>query len=43
MKIFTPKKYPWACKVTKVDGGYMCFELGGLIFEADYQIWKKQK
>ena len=46
MKIFTPaknlkaakKEYPWACKVIKVDGGYMCFE-----FLTDYDTWKKQK
>lgn len=46
MKIFTQtktlkaalKKYPWACKVIKVDGGYMCFE-----FLTDYLTWQNQK
>ena len=29
---------PWACKVVKVEGGYMCFES-----IVDYKIWKNQK
>jgi hypothetical protein len=32
------KDCPWAARVVKVDGGYMCFES-----EADYQTWKQQK
>lgn len=29
---------PWASKITKVCGGYMCFES-----IADYKIWRNQK
>jgi len=32
------KECPWASKITKVVGGYMCFE----IIE-DYEIWNNQK
>ncbi len=32
------KDYPWASKVVKVEGGYMCFESID-----DYETWKKQK
>lgn len=32
------KLCPWAENVTKVCGGYMCFES-----YYDYQIWKNQK
>lgn len=28
---------PWAAIITKVEGGYMCFESSG-----DYLIWSKQ-
>lgn len=31
------KACPWAAKVVKVEGGYMCFE-----FLADYEVWAKQ-
>jgi hypothetical protein len=29
---------PWASKIVKVDGGYMCFES-----VADYATWRKQQ
>jgi len=29
---------PWAAKIVKVFGGYMCFES-----MMDYEIWKNQK
>jgi len=29
---------PWAAKIVKVEGGYMCFE-----YISDYQVWKNQK
>jgi hypothetical protein len=29
---------PWAAKIVKVDGGYMCFES-----VADYNTWHGQK
>lgn len=32
------KECPWACKVIKVQDGYMCFESPD-----DYKIWKNQK
>lgn len=28
---------PWACKIIKVCGGYLCFES-----ITDYEIWKNQ-
>lgn len=31
------KECPWACKIIKVVGGYMCFESW-----ADVEIWKNQ-
>jgi len=31
-------KAPWAAKVKKVEGGYMCFES-----VEDYKIWDNQK
>lgn len=32
------KECPWACKITKVICGYMCFES-----KSGYLIWKNQK
>lgn len=32
------RECPWASKVTKVCGGYICFES-----ITDYQIWNNQK
>lgn len=32
------KQCPWAEKIVKVEGGYMCFESN-----VDYKIWKNQK
>lgn len=32
------KEYPWASKIAKVCGGYMCFES-----EQDYKVWRMQK
>jgi len=32
------KRCPWAAKVVKVYGGFICFE-----FTTDYEIWKNQK
>ena len=32
------QQYPWACKIVKVDGGYMAFES-----IVDYDTWRKQK
>ena len=32
------KECPWASKIAKVFGGYMCFESVD-----DYNIWKAQK
>lgn len=32
------QKCPWAEKVVKVEGGYMCFES-----YQDYLTWKRQK
>jgi len=32
------KRAPWACKVVKVEGGYMAFESWD-----DYNTWKNQK
>jgi len=29
---------PWACVVTKVEGGYICFES-----QDDYATWKAQR
>lgn len=29
---------PWAEKIVKVDGGYLCFK-----FIEDYEIWRGQK
>ena len=29
---------PWASRIAKVNGGYMCFES-----ITDYEIWKNQK
>lgn len=29
---------PWAAKIVKVDGGYMCFES-----VTDYETWRAQK
>jgi len=29
---------PWACKIIKVEGGYLAFESW-----TDYQIWRGQK
>jgi len=29
---------PWAAKIVKVEGGYMCFES-----ITDYEVWCKQK
>lgn len=29
---------PWAAKIVKVDGGYMCFEA-----VTDYETWRAQK
>lgn len=29
---------PWACKIVKVDGGYLAFES-----LKDYQTWKEQR
>ena len=29
---------PWAAKVVKVEGGYMCFES-----VTDYETWRRQK
>ena len=32
------KECPWASVITRVIGGYICFES-----KQDYKIWKKQK
>jgi hypothetical protein len=32
------KECPWAEKIVKVEGGYMCFESS-----VDYKVWKNQK
>ena len=32
------KRAPWACKVVKVEGGYMAFESWD-----DYNTWKNQE
>ena len=32
------KRAAWACKIVKVEGGYMAFESWD-----DYKIWKNQK
>jgi hypothetical protein len=32
------KRCPWAVKVTKVQGGFWCFENWD-----DYETWRKQK
>ena len=32
------KVCPWACKISKVEGGYMAFESLD-----DYRTWKNQK
>ena len=32
------KTYPWAAKIVRVCGGYLCFES-----VCDYKIWKNQK
>jgi hypothetical protein len=32
------KRSPWACKIVKVDGGYMAFESW-----ADYRTWADQR
>lgn len=32
------KECPWAAKIVKVEGGYMCFES-----ITDYNTWKNQK
>jgi hypothetical protein len=32
------KQCPWASKIVKVDGGYMCFES-----LQDYETWRNQK
>ena len=32
------KECPWASRIAKVCGGFMCFES-----EYDYQTWRKQK
>jgi hypothetical protein len=32
------RRCPWAAKIAKVSGGYLCFES-----VEDYRIWKQQK
>jgi hypothetical protein len=32
------KECPWAAKIAKVEGGYMCFESIN-----DYETWRRQK
>jgi hypothetical protein len=32
------KRAAWACKIVKVEGGYMAFESWD-----DYKVWKNQK
>ena len=32
------RRCPWACKIAKVDGGYLAFES-----LADYMVWLAQK
>lgn len=32
------RRCPWACKIAKVEGGYMAFES-----VTDYLIWRGQK
>jgi len=32
------KAAPWACKIVKVEGGYMAFESW-----EDFKVWKNQK
>ena len=37
-RYYAKKDCPWACRIIKVDGGYVCFES-----EENYMIWKNQK
>jgi len=37
-RAYALKCCPWAAKIVRVDGGWMCFES-----VADYQTWKKQQ
>jgi hypothetical protein len=37
-RFIATKACPWACKVIKVYGGFMCFESW-----TDYEIWLNQK
>jgi hypothetical protein len=32
------KECPWAGRIVRVDGGFMCFE-----HEDDYRTWKRQR
>ena len=32
------RRFPWACKIVKVEGGYKAFES-----EADYLVWRGQR